>query len=311
MNKINKINRNVKKSLDEGIFYKKVMEHARDIVLIINSDGSIINANLAAVNAYGYSIDEFMDMKIYDLRPPETRLDIDAQLKFAQKYGILFRTFHRKRNGETFPVEVSSQRIGIEEETIVVSIIRDITATVKIETAYQNKETELREIYEELMAAHEELTATDEELRQQFDELLAKEEKISKQNFILQSLHETAIGLMNRHDLDDLLKRIIVGATEIVGTPHGFIYLLDQARKVFCRNYGIGIYEKDIGREIPYTQSSVGKVYNTGEPVVITDYHSWRKTSPEAPQFEEICSVLHIPLKSEGLVVGTIGLTYC
>lgn len=292
-------------------FYRNIMDQARDIILVVAPDGKIIDANKAAMNAYGYSINELLCLHIQNLRSPKTRKAIDAQLKIAQQQGILFRTVHLRKNGEAFPVEVGSQLVQFSAGRLAISIIRDITATVTNEIAFRDNEEKLFHLYQELMAAHEELTASDEELRQQFDELLTKEEAITRQNAILQSLHDTARGLMNRHETDDLLKRIVIGATELVGTPHGFIYHLDKQKNVFCRSHGIGIYEKDIGREIPIDQGIVGVVYRTGEPVFINEYPAWLEHHPESPQFEELCAELQIPLTSEGHVVGTIGLAYC
>lgn len=295
----------------ENDFYRDIMEQARDIILVVSNDGKIIDANQAAVHAYGYSIEELQRLYVRDLRSCETRVEVDAQLKIAQQEGVLFRTIHLRRNGESFPVEVGSRRVRTSEGELVVSIVRNITATVAIEAAFQEKEERLQLLHQELTVAHEELLASEEELRQQLDELLTKEEAIRAQNIILKSLHDTARGLMHRHDPEDLLQRIVAGATELVGTPHGFIYRLDQQKNVFCRSHGLGIYEKDLGREIPIGQGVVGTVYRTGEPVIVNEYSAWRKHQPESAQFEELNAVLQIPLKSEGQVFGTIGLAYC
>lgn len=295
----------------ESDFYRDIMEQARDIILVVSNDGKIIDANQAAVHAYGYSIDELQRLYVRDLRSSETRMEVDAQLKIAQQEGILFRTVHLKRTGEAFPVEVGSRRVHTAQGELVVSIVRNIAATVAIEAAFQDKEDRLQFLHQELTVAHEELLASEEELRQQLDELLTKEEAIRAQNIILKSLHDTARGLMHRHDPEDLLQRIVAGATELVGTPHGFIYRLDVKKNVFCRSHGLGIYEKDLGREIPIERGVVGTVYQTGEPVIVNEYPAWRKQQSESAQFEELNAVLQIPLKSEGQVFGTIGLAYC
>ena len=43
----------------------------------------------------------------------------------------------------------------------------------------------------------------------------------------LAALDETAIALMNRHDPEDLLETIMTRAAALLGTPHGFIYLVE------------------------------------------------------------------------------------
>lgn len=292
-------------------FYRSIMEQARDIILVVAPGGRLIDANQAAVNAYGYSIEELRSMYVRDLRSAETRTAVEVQLKVAQQEGILFRTVHLRCNGETFPVEVSSRRVFTYEGEVVVSIVRDITAMVAAEKASRAQEEQLQSLYEELTASHEELLASDEELRQQFDEVLIQEEAIRRQNVMLKALHDTVRGLMHRHNTADLLKRIIAVATELVGTPHGFIWNLDVEKGVFRRNLGLGICESDIGREIPIDQGMVGAVYQTGEPVIVNDYQIWRHSSPLSFQCEQLFAVLQVPLKAQGQVIGVIGLGYC
>ncbi|KYZ75892.1 hypothetical protein AXX12_11910 [Anaerosporomusa subterranea] len=309
----------------DSVFYKSILEQARDMIFIVATNGRIIEANHAAVNAYGYSLDELRQMCVHELRSPEMRGAIDSQLLRAQQDGILFRAVYLRKNGERFPAEVSSRRVQLLTGDAVVSIVRDITETVAAEAALKKSEAELwlrnKEMaatYEDLMVAHEELTATyeeltasEEELRQQFDELLSRDAEIRRQNGILTSLHDTAIGLMHRLDPEELLQQIVTGAAGLVGTPHGFIYRLDKHKGVFYRSHGVGLYETDIGREIPVTEGIVGTVYQTGEPVVVNEYPVWRNRYQSSAQFGELNSVLQIPLKSNGQVVGTIGLAYC
>ena len=55
------------------------------------------------------------------------------------------------------------------------------------------------------------------------------EETLRKQNQYLTALHETAIGLISRHEIDDLLQDIIERATRLAETENGYIHLYDSA----------------------------------------------------------------------------------
>lgn len=131
-------------------FYRNIMEQARDIILVLLPDGTILDANQAALDAYGYSSDELRARTIYELRATETREEIDAQLRKAKTAGILFRTFHLRRDGAPFPVEVSSRRVDLGGGEVLVSIIRDITETVAIEIALSEGEEKFRLLVENL-----------------------------------------------------------------------------------------------------------------------------------------------------------------
>ncbi|MHB8127098.1 MAG: PAS domain S-box protein [Desulfitobacteriaceae bacterium] len=160
--------------------FQNIVEQARDIIIIYDVYGNVLYANHAAANAYGYSDEEFHNIRVRDLRSPETRNIFDSQWEMAYQKGILLRTVHMRRDGETFPVEVNSQRICFAQEEFLISIIRDISETVAVETALKRSEEKYRVLHEDLMTVHEELSASEEELRQQLEALRVSEEKFSK-----------------------------------------------------------------------------------------------------------------------------------
>ena len=106
--------------------YQSLSHYARDIILFVSLDGCIIEANDAALEAYGYSREELLSMKIDVLRAPETSHLLAAQLAEAEARGILFETVHRRKDGTTFPVEVSARGTTVGNGRVLLSIIRDI-----------------------------------------------------------------------------------------------------------------------------------------------------------------------------------------
>ena len=118
--------------LDEAAFFRSIAEQARDIILGVKLDGSICYANQAAITAYGYTLNELSQLKIRELRVPESRAELQGQLQKAWLEGILFRTIHMRKNGEHFPVEVSSQKVSLPHGEMILSLVRDITDVEKI-----------------------------------------------------------------------------------------------------------------------------------------------------------------------------------
>ena len=90
--------------------YELLAQHTRDIILFLNGeDGRVLEANLAALSAYGYARDELLSLTIHDLRATEARGETARQMAEAADKGVLFETVHRRKDGTTFPVEVSSR----------------------------------------------------------------------------------------------------------------------------------------------------------------------------------------------------------
>jgi len=140
-----------------------LFEHARDLILVIDADtGAIIDANEAAVAAYGYARDELLARSIFDLRV-EAPPGVEHQMRVANVEGILFETVHRRADGTTFPVEVSSRGQLVAGRGALFSIIRDITERKRFEAereellAATQRALQLRDDF--LMVASHELRA--------------------------------------------------------------------------------------------------------------------------------------------------------
>jgi diguanylate cyclase (GGDEF)-like protein/PAS domain S-box-containing protein len=99
--------------------------------MYIKSDGSIIDVNKTSVEKYGYSKEEFLHMNLQQLRHPSTMEDYEKQMKESASKGVVFECTHVKKNGTSFPVEVSSRTTEINGEMIRIHIIRDITTRMQ------------------------------------------------------------------------------------------------------------------------------------------------------------------------------------
>lgn len=107
--------------------------HARDIILVIDAErGAIIDANRAAELAYLLTREELLARTVFDLRADAT--PVVEQMRIARDTGILFEALHRRADGTTFPVEVSSRGEMLAGRPCLFSIIRDITERKRFES---------------------------------------------------------------------------------------------------------------------------------------------------------------------------------
>lgn len=107
--------------------YQLLSQHTRDIVLFLRPDGQIIEANRAATEAYGYRLAECLALNFRDLHDTASTALVDDQLKQAYQDGLLYEAMHCRQDSSCFPVEVSIQGATVENEVLLLAIIRDIT----------------------------------------------------------------------------------------------------------------------------------------------------------------------------------------
>jgi PAS domain S-box-containing protein len=132
--------------------YELLAGHGRDIVLFVRlDDGRILEANAAALAAYGYEREEILSLTIQHLRAPSTRSLMPEQMAAADERGILFETVHQRKDGTTFPVEVSSRGAIVNGQRVLLSIVRDVTARTRSEEALRETESRYRSLFEQMI----------------------------------------------------------------------------------------------------------------------------------------------------------------
>jgi len=120
--------------------YDYLIKYVNDIILLIDPEGHIVEANDRAAAAYGRSREELLRLNIRDIRSPETRDEISDQMMQVRKHnGLIFETLHVRKDGASFPVEVSSRIIDIDGKSFFQSIIRDISERKQAETTLRER----------------------------------------------------------------------------------------------------------------------------------------------------------------------------
>ena len=110
--------------------YRRLFEVESDAILLVEIETDrILDANLAALNLYGYTHEELLLLKAVDIsaKPDET-----CQVIATHQTHIPLR-WHRKKNGTLFPVEIAGSYFDYQGHRVHVAAIRNITERKKVE----------------------------------------------------------------------------------------------------------------------------------------------------------------------------------
>jgi PAS domain S-box-containing protein len=120
--------------------------HLNDIELLLCPDGRILGVNDRAIAAYGYALPDILGRNIRDLRLPGEAERVEQQLvAMRTEEGAIFETVHVRRDGTSFPVEVSCRKFEADGQMFLHSMVRDISERRRAEVARREALVALRD----------------------------------------------------------------------------------------------------------------------------------------------------------------------
>ncbi len=135
-----------------------LLDSAKDSIFLHDSDGIIVYANEEAYKSRGFKREEVILRKIFDFVIPEDKELFGKRIEKILETGKLtFETYHFRKDGSIFPIEVYSQLINIQGTDYFLSVSRDISERKKSEITLKESEERYRNLIEyspEAIAVH-------------------------------------------------------------------------------------------------------------------------------------------------------------
>jgi len=136
--------------------YRQLVSSTTDTIMLFDADTrEFIEVNKACENLYGYSREEFLNLKHTDITA-EPKESEDSIKKTVQ--GKLQRVpvrYHRKKDGTTFPVEISASSFMLAGRRVVCGVVRDIAKRKQAEEKLHHYQEQLRSLVSELSLIEE------------------------------------------------------------------------------------------------------------------------------------------------------------
>lgn len=129
--------------------FRQIFETNQAIKWILDPDsGDILYANQAAIQFYGYSQEELLQMKITDINIFTKEQIFDEMKQAALEARQYFRFKHKLKNGEIREMEVYSGPLQFGGKRVLFSILYDVTERVKAISLLEESERKYRSLVE-------------------------------------------------------------------------------------------------------------------------------------------------------------------
>ncbi len=149
-----------------------ILEAALDGIISIDARGLIQTVNVAAERLFGYRASELLGQNVKLLMPAPYRDEHDGYLAHyiatgeKKIIGIGREVVGARKDGTTFPMDLSVAEAWVGSERIFVGVIRDVTERKRAEREIHASKAELESAVAELQAKSDEVRAATQQLWQ-------------------------------------------------------------------------------------------------------------------------------------------------
>ena len=197
--------------------YRSLLDHASDAILLADIQGNIVEANRKAVELWGWTKEELLQMHYTQLHPmPEMERTIAAFQKIIEK-----NTDHlsggsiQRKDGNIFPVDITCNVIEYAGRKVIQGSFRDISEHIRskdlLEKLVRERTAELARNNEQLKLEVKERKHAEAAMKKKTSELKQHTDKLNELNTALRVLLK-----QREDDKNDLEEKVTSNVKELL-----------------------------------------------------------------------------------------------
>ena len=209
------------KQEETGAYIKSILDSISDALVVVNDRGVIVTINSSVTTIFGYTRDELLGEKVEILMPEPYASRHDQYLyshKVNGNYNIIGKGRElpaKKKNGQTFPMELTLTEFNNKGETLYIGLIRNISERIEAQ----------KEIFQ---LAYFDAVTNLPNLTNFYKELSRKSETLLDDDLVALALIDLSgfyrINQAYGHDVGDQVLTLLVDRMEWVLPKHCRLY---------------------------------------------------------------------------------------
>ena len=256
--------------------YKTIIQTTVDGFWVTDAEENILQVNDAYCKMSGYSRDELLSMRIYNMEVNDREEITKRTHEIVEKGAIRFETRHRRKDGSTFDIEVSLQSVS-EKQDLFFSFMCDITE---------------RKRSEETLSA-----------RLQFEHIVSK-------------ISSELAGMSSKKEIDEQINKALASIGEFSGADRAYVFLFRNENKIientheWCSDHVKPQIENlqniSIDKELPWfsKQLKEQKVFQVHD---LMSMPSEARLEQQHFSMQGIKSLVAVPMKLGPKLIGFLG----
>ena len=131
-----------------------LFQQAADAIFVCTMDGKFLDVNERACLQSGYTREELLSMNVIDLDSEFSQPHILAEYfkSLEPNLSTTLQSTHRRKDGHTYPVEITISRIQTPDGDQIMGVVRDISKRVEAARSLKESEERFRMMMEKLPA---------------------------------------------------------------------------------------------------------------------------------------------------------------